>query len=96
MRIGWTTGAKYEWTQHWHFAERVGLPQGHHRCPRLAFVDASRCRQTGRCWPRSTIRWRRQDLRIPCGLSACVMSAARQLEMVIAVIGNWNMFLSFF
>ena len=26
MRIGWTTGAKYEWTQHWHFAERVGLP----------------------------------------------------------------------
>lgn len=26
MRIGWVTGSMYEWTQHWRFAERVGLP----------------------------------------------------------------------
>lgn len=25
MRIGWVTGSMYEWTQHWRFAERVGL-----------------------------------------------------------------------
>lgn len=26
MRIGWCTGSEYEWTQHWRFAERVGIP----------------------------------------------------------------------
>lgn len=25
MRIGWRTGALYEWTQHWHVAKRIGL-----------------------------------------------------------------------
>ena len=27
MRIGWVTGSCYEWTQHWRFAEAVGLPR---------------------------------------------------------------------
>lgn len=26
MRIGWATGSKYEWTQHWRIADHVGLP----------------------------------------------------------------------
>ncbi|MDP7547108.1 MAG: carboxymuconolactone decarboxylase family protein [Alphaproteobacteria bacterium] len=27
MRIGWRTGAEYEWTQHWHVALRVGISE---------------------------------------------------------------------
>jgi alkylhydroperoxidase family enzyme len=27
MRIGWRTGAAYEWTQHWHVALRIGMAE---------------------------------------------------------------------
>ncbi len=27
MRIGWRTGAMYEWTQHWHVSLRIGLTE---------------------------------------------------------------------
>jgi len=27
MRIGWRTGAEYEWTQHWHVALRIGMSE---------------------------------------------------------------------
>jgi alkylhydroperoxidase family enzyme len=26
MRIGWSTGSAYEWTQHWHIATGIGVP----------------------------------------------------------------------
>jgi len=93
MRIGWTTGAKYEWTQHWHFAERVGLPPEDVIAVRdwrsstrlgaadravLAAVDDTR--ELGKI---SDSVW-----------AECVRhvgSPEQLLEMVIA-IGNWNMF----
>jgi alkylhydroperoxidase family enzyme len=27
MRLGWTTGSVYEWTQHWHIARALGVPE---------------------------------------------------------------------
>jgi alkylhydroperoxidase family enzyme len=27
MRIGWVTGSKYEWTQHWRVANAAGVPE---------------------------------------------------------------------
>ena len=93
MRIGWTTGAKYEWTQHWHFAERVGLPPedviavrdwrssthlGEADRAVLAAVD-----DTLECGKISDSVW-----------AECVRhvgSPEQLLEMVIA-IGNWTMF----
>ena len=27
MRIGWTTGSDYEWTQHWRIAAQLGVPE---------------------------------------------------------------------
>jgi alkylhydroperoxidase family enzyme len=93
MRIGWITGAKYEWTQHWHFAARVGLPPE----DVLAVRD----------W-RSSTRLGAADRAVLAAVddtlghgkisdsvwAECVRhvgSSEQMLEMVIA-IGNWNMF----
>jgi alkylhydroperoxidase family enzyme len=27
MRIAWVTGSSFEWTQHWHLAQRIGIPE---------------------------------------------------------------------
>ena len=93
MRIGWTTGAKYEWTQHWHFAERVGLPpedviavRDWRSSTRLGAADRAVLAAVDDTLERGKISdsvW-----------SECVRhvgSPEQLLEMVIA-IGNWNMF----
>ena len=93
MRIGWTTGAKYEWTQHWHFAERVGLPpedviavRDWRLSTRLGAADRAVLAAVDDTLERGKISdsvW-----------SECVRhvgSPEQLLEMVIA-IGNWNMF----
>ena len=93
MRIGWTTGAKYEWTQHWHFAERVGLPpedviavRDWRSSTRLGAADRAvlaAVDDTLECGKISDSVW-----------AECVRhvgSPEQLLEMVIA-IGNWNMF----
>ena len=93
MRIGWTTGAKYEWTQHWHFAERVGLPpedviavRDWRLSTRLGAADRAvlaAVDDTLECGKISDSVW-----------AECVRhvgSPEQLLEMVIA-IGNWNMF----
>ena len=93
MRIGWTTGAKYEWTQHWHFAERVGLPpedviavRDWRSSTRLGAADRAVLAAVDDTLERGKISdpvW-----------SECVRHVGNPeqlLEMVIA-IGNWNMF----
>lgn len=93
MRIGWTTGAKYEWTQHWHFAERVGLPpedviavRDWRSSTRLSAADRAVLAAVDDTLERGKISnsvW-----------AECVQhigSPEQLLEMVIA-IGNWNMF----
>ncbi len=93
MRIGWTTGAKYEWTQHWYFAERVGLPpedviavRDWRSSMRLGAADRAvlaAVDDTLECGKISDSVW-----------AECVRhvgSPEQLLEMVIA-IGNWNMF----
>ncbi len=93
MRIGWITGAKYEWTQHWHFAERVGLPAA----DVLAVRD---WRSSTRLGPADRAVLAAVDDTLEHGKisdavwAECmrhVGSAEQLLEMVIA-IGNWNMF----
>ena len=93
MRIGWTTGAKYEWTQHWHFAARVGLPpedviavRDWRSSTRLGAADRAVLAAVDDTLERGKISdsvW-----------AECVRhvgSPEQLLEMVIA-IGNWNMF----
>jgi alkylhydroperoxidase family enzyme len=93
MRIGWTTGAEYEWTQHWHFAERVGLPpedviavRDWRPSKRLSAADRAVLAAVDDTLERGKISdavW-----------AECVRhvgSPEQLLEMVIA-IGNWNMF----
>ena len=93
MRIGWTTGAKYEWTQHWHFAERVGLPSED-------VIAVRDWRSSTRLGAADRAVLAAVDDTLECGKisdsvwAECVRhvgSPEQLLEMVIA-IGNWNMF----
>jgi len=93
MRIGWTTGAKYEWTQHWHFAERVGLPpedviavRDWRLSTRLGAADRAVLAAVDDTLERGKIS---DSVWAECGRH--VGSPVQLLEMVIA-IGNWNMF----
>lgn len=93
MRIGWTTGAKYEWTQHWHFAERVGLPpedviavRDWRSSTRLGAADRAVLAAVDDTLERGKIS---DSVWAECARH--VGSPEQLLEMVIA-IGNWNMF----
>jgi alkylhydroperoxidase family enzyme len=93
MRIGWVTGAKYEWTQHWRFAERVGLPsedvlavRDWRSSARLSAADRAVLAAVDDTLEKGKI----SDLvRKECAQH--VGTAEQLLEMVVA-IGNWNMF----
>jgi len=93
MRIGWVTGSHYEWTQHWHFAELIGISAEDVLAVRdwrtsdrltaadravLAAVDDTL--EHGRI---STSVWQQ------CVAQIC--DPQQLIEMVVA-IGNWNTF----
>ncbi|MBR2813032.1 MAG: carboxymuconolactone decarboxylase family protein [Reyranella sp.] len=93
MRIGWTTGAKYEWTQHWHFAERVGLPPEDVIAVR-DWRSSTRLSATDRAVLAAVDDTLEQGKISDSVWAECVQhigSPEQLLEMVIA-IGNWNMF----
>lgn len=93
MRIGWVTGSCYEWTQHWRFAEAVGLPPEDVVGVRdwqnyAAFDDADRAvlaavDDTLADGKISDAVWQQ--------CAAHVGGPAELVEMVVA-IGNWTMF----
>lgn len=93
MRIGWVTGSMYEWTQHWRFAERVGLPsedvlavRDWRNSNRLSAADRAVLGAVDDTLTHGKISdevWRQ-----------CVAHVGNQpvlIEMVVA-IGNWNTF----
>jgi alkylhydroperoxidase family enzyme len=93
MRIGWTTGAKYEWTQHWHFAERVGLPPEDVIAVR-DWRSSTRLSAADRAVLAAVDDTLEQGKISDSVWAECVQhigSPEQLLEMVIA-IGNWNMF----
>ncbi len=93
MRIGWVTGSVYEWTQHWRFAERVGIPaedvlavRDWRNSSRLSAADRAVLGAVDDTLTHGKISdevWRQ-----------CVAHVGGQdvlIEMVVA-IGNWNTF----
>ena len=93
MRIGWVTGSVYEWTQHWRFAERVGIPaedvlavRDWRNTSRLSDADRAVLGAVDDTLSYGKISdevWRQ-----------CVAHVGGQevlIEMVVA-IGNWNTF----
>ncbi len=93
MRIGWVTGSCYEWTQHWRFAEAVGLPpedvvgvrdwknhDGYDAADRAVLAAVDDTLEQGKI---SDTVWQE--------CAAHVGGPAELVEMVVA-IGNWTMF----
>ena len=93
MRIGWVTGSCYEWTQHWRFAEAVGLPpedvvgvhdwqnyDGYDAADRAVLAAVDDTLEHGKI---SDAVWQE--------CAAHVGGPAELVEMVVA-IGNWTMF----
>ena len=92
MRIGWTTGSCYEWTQHWRVARGLDIPETH----LLAVRDWT----SARCFSgleRAALAATDETLAGGCISRRTWTRLAKQLdadllvELVIA-IGNWNMF----
>jgi len=93
LRIGWRTGAVYEWTQHWRVARRLDIPEADllatrdwRNAPNLSEADKAVLQATDDTLDNGMISdatWK-----------ACcshLRSEAEQIELVIA-IGNWTMF----
>ena len=93
MRIGWRTGAVYEWTQHWRIARRMKIPveellavRDWPASPILSDADRAVLQATDDTLDHGFIQpetWR--DCR------AHIATEAERVELVIA-IGNWIMF----
>ena len=92
MRIGWTTGSCYEWTQHWRVARGLDIPEAH----LLAVRDWT----SARCFSaleRAALAATDETLTDGCISQRTWSRLAKQLdadllvELVIA-IGNWSMF----
>jgi len=93
MRIGWSTGSEYEWTQHWRWATNAKIPED----DILAVRD---WRNSTRLGPADRAVLAATDEMLAGGKisdatwAACkqhVPSAAEQVEMVVC-IANWIMF----
>lgn len=93
MRIGWRTGALYEWTQHWHVAKRIGLQDDE----LLAVRDWRGCTKLDAA-ARAVLAATDDTLDLGM-ISALTWEECREsigndaelAEMVVA-IGNWRMF----
>ncbi|HEY6599880.1 MAG TPA: carboxymuconolactone decarboxylase family protein [Pseudomonadales bacterium] len=92
MRIGWTTGSCYEWTQHWRVARGLDIPEAH--------LVAVRDWTTARCFSpleRAALAATDETLANGCISRRTWSRLAKQLdagllvELVLA-IGNWTMF----
>ena len=92
MRIGWTTGSCYEWTQHWRVARGLDIPEKH--------LLAVRNWSTARCFSgleRAALAATDETLadgnisQRTWSRLAKYLDADLLVELVIA-IGNWTMF----
>jgi alkylhydroperoxidase family enzyme len=93
MRIGWVTGSMYEWTQHWRFADAVGIPPED-------VVAVRDWRNSDRLTPADRAVLAAVDDTLEHGkisdavwqeCAEHVGGPAELVEMVVA-IGNWSMF----
>lgn len=93
MRIGWVTGANYEWTQHWHFARRINIPSED-------ILAVRNWQSSDRLSPADRAVLAAVDDTLECGAisdetwRACVehVGTPEQLVEMVVAIGNWNMF----
>jgi alkylhydroperoxidase family enzyme len=93
MRIGWATGAVYEWTQHWRVAKDLEIPDEDLLAVRdwknstiLDETDKAVLQATDDAIEEGFITdtsWQKIKKMIP--------DEAQQIELVIA-IGNWSLF----
>ena len=93
MRIGWQTGAVYEWTQHWRVARNMEIPAEELLAVRdwqaaeiLSEADRAVLQATDDTLERGAIQ---PDTWARC--AAHITAPAEQVELVIA-IGNWFLF----
>lgn len=95
MRLGWSTGSMYEWTQHWRVATQIGLPEE----DILAVRD---WRGSGRLSPLEQAALAATDDVVTTG-AITAESWARCAEHLpdpallvelMVVIGNWHLFSS--
>jgi alkylhydroperoxidase family enzyme len=93
MRIGWKTGAVYEWTQHWRVARGMQIPEEDLLAVRdwqnaatLTAADRAVLQATDDTLDRGYIQPETWDL-----CAQHLPSEAERVELVIA-IGNWYMF----
>lgn len=93
MRIGWSTGSVYEWTQHWRVATTAGIPaedilavRDWKNSSRLTPSDKAILAATGETLASGSITdatWAEVVKHVP--------DPAQQVEFVVAM-GNWTMF----
>jgi alkylhydroperoxidase family enzyme len=93
MRIGWVTGAMYEWTQHWRVATEAGIPpedilavRDWRGSDRLTAADRAILAATDESLAGETISdasW--------AEVVKHVTNPAEQVEFVLA-LGNWTLF----
>jgi alkylhydroperoxidase family enzyme len=93
MRIGWVTGAMYEWTQHWRVATEAGIPDADilavrdwRNAPNLTPADRAILTATDESLAGQTISdatW--------AEVTQFVTDPAEQVEFVVA-LGNWTLF----
>ena len=92
-RIGWATGAAYEWTQHWRVATTAGIPpedilavRDWRNSERLTQADKAILAATDECLAGKSISdasWTE--------VTKHVTEPGQQVEFIIAM-GNWMMF----
>ena len=93
MRIGWKTGAVYEWTQHWRVARGMEIPEADLLAVRN-WQNATTLTPADRAVLQATDDTLDQGFIQPDTWDECskhLASEAERVELVIA-IGNWYMF----
>ena len=94
MRIGWTTGAKYEWTQHWRVAHvMLNIPEQDLVATR-DWKNASCLSDADRAILAATDETLDKGMISDATWKACashLKTPQERIELVVA-IGNWTMF----
>jgi 4-carboxymuconolactone decarboxylase len=92
MRLGWSTGCDYEWTQHWRVATRMGIPEADLLACR-DWRNAERFGETERAVLQATDEIVDQGFIGPETWARCerAIGEPRALLEMVAVIGNWRM-----
>ena len=93
MRIGWSTGAVYEWTQHWRVATQMDIPEAHILAVR-DWENSDVLSEEDKAILKATDDVVRQGYISEASWDACctyLKTEEERLELVLA-IGNWGLF----